>query len=685
MTQTLIFDDEAPKARKLVFDDVQGDASGAGTAFMQNLNPIPFNRKLTSAIGAGVANAFGDEPASMDNFKALYNQAEANALATDEASPYAAMAGNLAGIIPTAALGSAASLGAVPTTGLRGAVNAIPQGLAKIGNFTRSGNLAVRAGKGAAMAAPVAALYGAGEAKTGEELRGAGYGAGMGAVAGAALPLAGAALVGGIGKISSVVSQKTAKRAFEQMAQDGVGLTDIPDKALGKVLVRLQSDFPDEQSFMQALETYAKGDKALIESAGDRTINLAKGAAQYPSGEAISKEFIQGKLQNTPERIKTSLSNAVSDKVDYYKTAESISKAGQAKAAPLYQQAFDGAPVISERVNQFVNTPELQAGINRGLKIQRLEALRDNVTFDPKQYGITQFNEAGDPIISGVPNMRLLDAGKRGLDAMIEENTDQFGKLNEMGRALVGVKQSYLSELDNINPAYKEARKAAGDYLSNVSAMRQGKDFSKMDSATIKNVFDKMDAGQQESFKAGVVKSIRDKIDNAPDSANIYKQVFGRPEQRNRLQNILGEKEFNKLSSDLASEQKLYRLRDEVLGGSPTASKQVAASEFNDEMIDLASSAARFGATKALIDKGTSLVLRTFSGLSNKTASEVAKALYETDPTKKLQIMEKLRFMAKKQEVKPAFDAYFSVAKASKGGAASKSPLIVEITPKDKR
>lgn len=179
----------------------EGTDMGKFAAFVGGANQaVPFGRKITSALGAAGAMGMGKlQGLEMGSFGDLYDQAEANAAATSEANPWMSGLGTVAGIAGTLPLASAKVLtGVAPTQGFRGAINAIPQGLAKVGDFARGGNLAARAAKGAALAAPMGAIYGAGEAKTGEELSGAGLGAGLAAGIGAALPVAGAAIGAGV-------------------------------------------------------------------------------------------------------------------------------------------------------------------------------------------------------------------------------------------------------------------------------------------------------------------------------------------------------------------------------------------------------------------------------------------------------------------------------------------------------
>jgi len=210
----------------------EGTDMGKLAAFVGGANQaVPFGRKITSALGAAGALGLGKmQGLETGSFGELYNQAEQNAAATSEANPWMSGLGTVAGIGATLPLASAKVLSGVkPTEGIRGAINAIPQGLAKIGDFARGGNLAVRAGKGAALAAPMGALYGAGEAKTGEELAGAGRGAGLAAGIGAALPVAGAAIGAGVAGAKNIASGYGARNA-DELAEAATGIKSASSK-----------------------------------------------------------------------------------------------------------------------------------------------------------------------------------------------------------------------------------------------------------------------------------------------------------------------------------------------------------------------------------------------------------------------------------------------------------------------
>lgn len=673
------------------------DAGPLNAAAYSNSSVVPFGNTMTSAMGAGIAKMAGAE----DSFGDLYRQSVADTKATQEAHPVASLAGGVAGLAQTIPLTMSRALtGAIPKEGIRGAINAIPEAVNAVGDFIRggkmakdaslaakAGNMAMRPVKSAIVAAPMGALYGAGDAEPGNRLEGAEQGAGLAAGVGAALPVVGA-VASPLAKPVNALMSKVAQKMSGELRPT----IDVSTKSINKIIDRIKADYPDEASFNQAMADYTNGTKTLAEIGGHRVTNLAKGAAQYPSGEAVSKEFFNDRIDKVSGNIKNAVADKISPDTTYYSTLDDILKKGRAKAAPDYDAAFAAnKSIASPLLDRLLERPAGKKALQYASETFRNAAER-MANPDPEltetarelaQFGKMAPQKGG--VAAGL-KLKALDEVKKQIDLMTRDakramemgsgTSREYQDLNEL-------RSDFIKELDNLDVTkragpnserpegglYKQARAKASDYITAHDAMEAGKDFQKLDPEIISRTFEKYGDTEKEAFKAGIVKSLRDSLDKSPDNANLYSKVFGSAEKRNRLEQVMGPNEFADLSKRMDAEKNIYKLRHEILGGSPTASKLIAAQEFENAGVDLAADIANKGIKHTALDRMGSFITKSFDGLSDKTAKNVAEALYETNPEKKLKLLQSIRYHSNRVEVKPAFQAYVAMQKSMEGAS----------------
>ena len=224
-------------------------------------------------------------------------------------------------------------------------------------------------------------------------------------------------------------------RAFEQAGQQGITLT--PGQATG--LRSLQS--AEKRLATRVPETIDEMD-AFLTQQGEDVI-----AAFKSNMDAIAPA---ADAEDVGRSVRSAAASALDDVV----------RARAERAAPLYERAFESGPIYDDRIAQFLNDPIAQQGLRNGIELQRLDALARGTRFDPTDLAVTGFNAAGDPIIGQVPNMRTMDAVKRGLDDIIKaEVNPQTRKLTQRGAAVQGVKRALVERLDAYNPDYAAARR----------------------------------------------------------------------------------------------------------------------------------------------------------------------------------------------------------------------------------
>lgn len=454
-------------------------------------------------------------------------------------------------------------------------------------------------------------LYGAGnsEDKVQGAVEGAFYG-GLGGVAGAGIaPLAPLAVRAGRGfkeRASRLfggdnLPQVTA-RDIAESADVAPSVSAKPEVAgISKVEQAIKQDFPE--NYKQVIDAWKAGDESLAEMYGAKSRQLAKGSAQYPTGQARAEEFFSAKVLQAPEKLKESISKNITSNDAYYATVDDILESGRAGSKDLYEQAYKATANVDMK-------PEIQSAIEKARSIypSELQGVSDN-------------------------SIKALDYAKRVLDDEISKAI-RAGE-NNFERSRTKIKNQLLSVMDDASPDYAKARKASGDYLSLTNAMDAGKNFMKQDPELLVKELGKLSEQEKVAFKSGVSKQLRDLIDKTPEGQNPYSRIIGRPEQQKRLQAVLSPVQYKNFVSDAKAQDRLFKLRNEVLGGSPTTSKAVAAGQIAGLAGDL-STASMSGAPVQSVAMGG--LRKLFDGLTDKTAKQVADILFEERPAEKLKI-----------------------------------------------
>lgn len=252
---------------------------------------------------------------------------------------------------------------------------------------------------------------------------------------------------------------------------------------------------------------------------------------------------------------------------------------GQLREAQRAEAAGERGAVWSPYIARLMNNPNLKVGIKRGMAIQRNEADARNIPFNPTDYGVRE-NAQGEQEVFKTPNMRVLDAAKRGLDEMLEDYRDPVtGRLNldQNGRSINELRVSLLNELDRINPDYSEARAAYAGPAASKSAMKQGEQILSAHPEDVKSIFDRLSPSEQEHYRIGAAQAYIDAI----SKFGVGGTTIGKTSKdeidsaaRDRLLPIFRTaKQRDDFISSVTGERAIHNTMRSVLGGSETAGR----------------------------------------------------------------------------------------------------------------
>lgn len=148
--------------------------------------------------------------------------------------------------------------------------------------------------------------------------------------------------------------------------------------------------------------------------------------------------------------------------------AEDIAQAEMTKrstqANKIYAAALDTKdPYLDDNLKMLMQRPSVKDAWTQAQRLAKEEGV------DLPKF--MEIGPEGEIIVTKAPDWRSWDYMKRGLDSVIEANTNEFGRVNSVGRAVKNTKREILSILDDVNPDYAAARSAYGTASDAVDAI----------------------------------------------------------------------------------------------------------------------------------------------------------------------------------------------------------------------
>lgn len=431
-----------------------------------------------------------------------------------------------------------------------------------------------------------------------------------------------------------------AEGTARQAAAAAKAQAAIKAKALAKVAQRAADDGLTAQDVLNAQKTAnAGGDKITLMDLGDKNVRGLAGAvyrAPGPAGKALNT-FLEDRDAASGEALRGDVQGSVA-KGSTYSAEQALLKSRSAAARPAYDEAGNVGQVWSPRLQQFLDHSEVQSGLKSGLKLEQQDSIAENRPFVPEEFGITGFNEAGDPIVSGKPTMKAMMVAKEGLDARIAELKDpNTGRPTKAGLSLKKFRDAFVAELDKINPKYKPARDVWSGPSQSMEAMRDGRQhFTRTESnEQLKAEFDDLSPGDKEFYRLGAAEAKIDAVERAPDASDKSKRVINTDRDRKRFRKLFdSDAEANKFMATVARKRTMFETRGAVKGNSATAGRLAEDADANASMaLEGARGAAHAASGNWLGAAAAAYRLKRDLGLRNNPElnSEIAKILTDHD------------------------------------------------------
>ncbi len=575
------------------YQDKQSNLSLADLVKGRKTASSPFVGGVRSALGQGLAMGWGDEAEA--GLRSIYEDRNYDQIVDQIRRENAQFSEDY----PKTSAGLEFTGGVLP--GL--AAMAIPggQGIGAA-QLERAavGALGKMALKNAAIGGVTGAISGAGQATEGNRLSGAGTGAVMGTAIGGVLPLAmrGAGNAGRWALERFAPSEKRiAERSLEKMSS----------------ALRDSNMTPAEMQSVLAMDR-AMGVPSVMANAGSGLSDLAETVAQRSGSGArnVEKKLLEqksGARERTYAQTKAGMRSG-----EYYDDLDNLISDMKTKSDPLYKQAYSFGEVNDPKVLSFFKLPQFQKGIAKAQELLAAE---------------------GRELDMSKPTVEVLDQVKRGLDGLIEKETDSVtGKVSDLGRIYVKKKNEYLNALDNAVPEYKQARDAYRGDSEIKNAMQSGMDdFNKLDPEQVVKMVNGFSAAEKEAFKTGAARNIYHTLMQPSNDFNAAKKIINSPNMRNKLEPLFDSPEhFDLYKNALERESQLFTTANRVLGGSQTGKRAQMRSEFEDESgIGEAIKQGVMGNVWSSLG-GLAMKAASAGQMSKQTAENLSKMLMSSDP-----------------------------------------------------
>ncbi|HEX8415635.1 MAG TPA: hypothetical protein VF637_17410, partial [Sphingomicrobium sp.] len=464
---------------------------------------------------------------------------------------------------------------------------------------------------------------------------------------------AGAVLGGGLGGAIPIAANMVGNRLSavgRLMGRDSEGLSR---QIVGQAL-QADGNTPATAG-ARLIEAAQRGTPLALADTGENARGLLASVSRRPGpARSLTRTAVESRQAEQSDRVLGSIGENLGPIRGVRQQSDELMQQARTAAAPLYEQAYQNPVISTPELAEVLNTPAGRGALGRARTIAA------NERRDPQALGF-ELDEAGEVRLDPTLNLnedgtisqeatqtrgytaQTLDYVKRGLDDIIESHRDPVtGRLNldEAGRAVNGVRSNLLTEVDRLNPTYRDARAAYAGPASAEEALQLGRRSLTASAEDIEAATGRMSEEQRQQFALGFRAAMADNIGRATDGANVAQRMLGTPRKRQALASVFGgEENFGRFLSTMGDERATNETYRSVMGGSQTAERLAADAQTSDGgMLESAAGTAIRGATQPIGLLGDALKalgeLDRFGAgeAGDRTRESVAALLTEADP-----------------------------------------------------
>jgi hypothetical protein len=396
---------------------------------------------------------------------------------------------------------------------------------------------------------------------------------------------------------------------------------------------------------------------APVDLGGRNTVNLGATAANTPSDAMeVADKFVEGRRLGRPDRLMTASDEAFGggSGTDIPETRAAL-RAQRAQATEHYDRAFgiELSPDEYARVAPQVNDRIGQDAMQRGLRVVELEHLADGTPFRVQDYGVTR-GEGGAfvPVEGQTPNMRLLDAVKRGYDQIVEGFRDPTSgrlQLDQYGRAVDANRRSYRDALTEMFPPYRRALETWSGPSAQMDAIEAGKTAMRTNRDVVADRMTRP-ADERAAYRLGAGRDVEDRVSDPARASGAARLLLEDKQMQARLGSLLPPEELAAFNAVLQRETQMTAVERAVgpRAGSQTGRLIAGGADMEGHvsgpiMTGIKQALGGHPVQGALTAGADILQRRIGQGINPATSDALANKLFNTDPAARAALYASLR------------------------------------------
>jgi hypothetical protein len=576
----------------------------------------PYSETARSAIGQGLGMGFGDEleaalrtgSITNDEYLQLRNELRKKHELFATEHPAINFGSELAGGIAFPYGGALKGVGMLGKTGA---------------NISKSIQTALESPKawerikgGSALAAPFGGIVGAGTAEN------------MGDIP--SNVLAGgltAGLIGGVGVETVKAGWKIGSSVFKNITER-LGLGNVNKTATKIISNKLQQDeltAADVEDYFKEARRLGVSD-AILADLGTNLRSFGQTVqSQAGKGRTQIEDFLTQRTQNVPNEIVTGLvSKAKVKQTEFgydYKTM--LTNRQKELANKAYPNAYS-IDVPAEPFRTYANRKDFIAAYQEAVD----SAERKGEALLPP---LSELQNA-----DFVPT-ELLHKIKIGLDKVIAQEKDAFGRLSKKGAELNQVKKEFNNKIKELNPEYAASNAKFADEARIQEAFDLGSTYNKLDADELALKIKNLNKDEKEAFRVGLLSNAKKQLSEFK-GGNFVNKIFSSDKQKAAMRNVFDTpKDYQDFVKQLQYSADKLKTTQKVLGGSQTQERMGLAQE--DVMaMDIVQNPSIAGVISTIIKS-----IKTGAQMSPRTLEAVKQKLFTANPQEQQIIINEIK------------------------------------------